>query len=165
MKFTGKTALIIAVFLMFGLNGCYTKFAHRGLMDMPDQPAAAEADSEQWDFGFGWYRPVYQEYGAYHDYYYGQWWDNCPRLQDADSTNQGMDYDEQNGKIARRDYYNFPAGVIIEPPMAGVVPDPNGKPPASPGISQPITKDNNDNANSDNSQKSDSAKLKRRGGR
>jgi len=163
MNFGRKTALIMAVFLSLVLNGCYTKFAHRGLLESQAQAVTAEADSDRWEFGYGWYRSMYQSYDVYHGYYYGQWWDDCAWLQEPGPEGRSGIIDDQSGKIGRRDNHSFQPGVIITPPV--IAPDTLTKAPPVSGGSEPIIRDNNAGGGGANDQNSGAAKLGRRGRR
>jgi len=105
-----RAAIIIAVFLLFSLEGCYTKLKSTRPRLVPDEKS--EKISREWDFSYGWYRPGMEIYSSYYGFYYGQWWDNCPWCDQytyTDPEGSGEYVSETgDGKIKHRDVHVYP---------------------------------------------------------
>jgi len=169
-----QAAILIAVFLLISLNGCYTKFKQAEVKLVPDTDKTVIYDD--WEFGRGWYRDGIEVYATYYDYYYAQWWDECVWC--ANSVPSRVIETEPSGKIDRRDYENMPiirhADNIPQHPYEYSGPTTQGQHqkldnPPPPNTDQPKV-DNNDNqsrSNPDNSNDKGSSgtKIKRRGRR
>ena len=159
-------AIIIAVFLLFGLNGCYTKLKFAGPVPALEAPTGGIAPV--WEFSYGWYRPGVEIYDSYHGYYYGRWWDECSWCGQYYSSNNDdnstMDDESisESGKITRRGNDSYP-----HHPYQYVIPSDNGsQPSADPIPPAKFDQSKNNNKTQSNSAKSgNSGKIKKRGRR
>ena len=157
-----QAAILIAVFLMIGLNGCYTKFEQAKVKLVPDDNKTVIY--EDWDFSRGWYRDGIEVYNTYYDYYYAQWWDECVWC--TDNAPEQVFESEPGGKIDRRDYNNMPQHPYeySGSTMQGQQPKLDNPPPSNTdqpkvGNNDDQTKNNQDNSNE---KESNDAKIKRR---
>jgi type IV secretory pathway VirB10-like protein len=185
-----QAAILIAVFLLIGLNGCYTKFRQAKVKLVPDDNNTVIYDD--WDFSRGWYRDGIEVYSTYYDYYYAQWWDQSPRR--SKNAEAQVIETEPAGKIERRDYGDWPfldqfdqsdsipqhpyeysgPGLQDQPPKVDNPPPANAdqpkvdNPPPANSDQPKVKNDDNqskDNQKNTNENKSDDTKIKRRGGR
>lgn len=160
-----KAAILIAVFLLLTINGCYTKLKSPNVKIIPENPDEA-AEQPRWDFGWGWYDHSWSDYYDYYGYYYVSWWDECRWCGDEEEVDIHLFNNLE--KIKRRDneyvpgayqtgysnYNNQPVSVEVRPPV---------QPSADP---QPIIQsksasggsDNNDSNSTNNGNK----KIKKR---
>lgn len=159
-------AIIIAVFLLTSLNGCYTKLKYVRPRLAPEAPVGG--NSRTWEFSLGWHRPGVEIYDSYYGYYYGRWWEDCSwcgQYYVADNDdNPSTDNDNltEYGKISRRDDDSYP-----HHPYQYVIPSDNSPqqtadpiPPAKYDQSK-----NNNKTQSKSTKGSNSGKIKKRGRR
>ena len=112
-----KAAIIVAAFLMFAQNGCYTHLKTIRPNLEPEPPAA----ESEWDFGNGWYwnEPYYDN--SYYGYHHVQWWDDATWLTD---TRGKVDWslDTSLPKIDRRndDYTTYNSPILVPSSPAGL---------------------------------------------
>ncbi|MCP4582715.1 MAG: hypothetical protein GY839_13980 [candidate division Zixibacteria bacterium] len=159
-----RAAILIAVFLLFSLQGCYTKLKSAKPRLVPDETSGQ--DYRDWDFGYGWYRPGIEVYSSYFGFYYGQWWDNCSWCDEnnyAYYDNTGASETEtEEGKIKSRDDNVYPHHQYQH-----VIPSDNSSrqkidipPPAN--NSEPKSYSNNQSKSKSNTSNRSSGKIKRR---
>jgi len=169
-----QAAILIAVFLLIGLNGCYTKFKQAEVKLVPDANKTVIYDD--WDFGRGWYRDGIEVYDTYYDYYYAQWWDQCVWC--TNNVQVRVIETEPGDKIDRRDYDIMPGIRHDEnipqhpyeysaPSVQGQQPKVDDPPPPNNDQPKVENKDNQSKSNQPNSNEKESGgtKIKRRGGR
>lgn len=162
MFFRAKTAILIAVFLLLLMGGCYTKLKHPTPVLIPEEAEVIEADDQHWDFSYGWYWSDWYSHSINYGYYYTPWWDDCAWCSRDDSYRQDSDISvKPSEKIVRRDDgYTPKEGFHYLPPegFAGQqieayqqqYPQPSNQSPSGANESESERKDN-------------SAKIKRRG--
>ena len=78
MFFRAKTAILIAVFLLLFMGGCYTKLKHPTPVIIPEEAEVIEGEDQGWDFSYGWYWSDSYSHSIHYGYYYTPWWDDCP---------------------------------------------------------------------------------------
>lgn len=104
MFFRAKTAILIAVFLLFFLGGCYTKLKHPAPVIIPEEAEVIGVDDQLWDFSYGWYWSDWYRYSMHYGYYCTPWWYDCPWCLQNDLYSQdGEIAFKPSGKIVRRD--------------------------------------------------------------
>lgn len=104
MFFCARTAILIAVFLLLLMGGCYTKLKHPTPVIIPEETGVIEVDDQHWDFSYGWYWSDWYSYSIHYGYYYTPWWDDCPWcLQDDLYSQDGEISIKPSEKIVRRD--------------------------------------------------------------
>jgi hypothetical protein len=117
MFLRAKTAILIAVFLLFFLEGCYTKLKHPVPVINPDEPGVVESNEQLWDFSYGWYWSGWQRYSTHYGYYCRPWWYDCPWCfhNDLNGDENEVSY-ESLEKITRRDDgYTLQEGFHYQP--------------------------------------------------
>lgn len=107
-------AIIVAAFLLLGLNGCYTKLNFAKPELMPAKPTRAY----NWDFGNGWYHDEYSNYDISYGYYYSQWWDDC-RWNNNNEPSINITLDSDLTKFNRRDDNNITYSTPALMPATG----------------------------------------------
>jgi hypothetical protein len=161
-------AILIAVFLLLNISGCYTKLKSPEPRLVPDDPVI-EGDAPEWDFGWGWYSPNWRTTNVYYDYYHISWWDECRWCDDESGPD--IDLFEPTDKITHRDYFYTQPGVQIQgSPNGSYIPSEVIVVPSDPPAPQPIVQqkqpDNSrGNGDSSNSQNDSGKKIKRTGRR
>ena len=150
-----KAAIIVAVFLMFAQNGCYTRLKSIKPNLEPEPPAA----NSEWDFGNGWYWNEHRYDNSYYGYHHLQWWDDVTWLTD---TRGKVDWslDTDLPKVSRRDddniTYNSPVLTPSSPNglnLSGTQSEKAGDQNATPA---PLTEQKGNGVNSNNSNDNDS---------
>jgi len=157
-----KAAIIVAAFLMFAQNGCYTHLKSLKPNLEPEPPAA---DTE-WDFGNGWYWNEYYFDNSYYGYHHVQWWDDVTWLTD---TRGKVDWslDASWPKIERRkdgnNTYNSPVLAPSSPNGLNLSGTQDEKANDQNATAAPLTQQKNtgNNNSNDNNSRKNTEKKKR----
>jgi hypothetical protein len=159
-----QAAILIAVFLLLVLSGCYTRIKSPAVKIVPDTPNDLTVQ-ESWDFGWGWYDQNWSDYNAYYGYYYVAWWDECRWCDDDESPDIHLFNNEHKINRRQNDYipraYHTGGSHYIDQPVSVGVQIPSGS--HSPrSVDRSKSTSNEPNANDSKPSDNNNKKVKKR---